>query len=129
MTDPIADMIIRVKNAYLARRDEVIIPHSKVKEAIAVLLKREKYVGEIEVKTETLPKQLVLKLVYVNGMPVVNSVKRLSKPGLRKYSGSKSIPRSLGGYGITIISTSQGVMTDKEARKKGIGGELLCSIW
>ncbi len=129
MTDPIADMIIRVQNGYMARMDEVKVPHSKVKEAIAHLLKREKYVEEVVIADVKPQKVISLKLRYVAGIPAVTKVKRISKPGLRKYATSTSIPRALGGYGVTIVSTSKGVMSDKEARKLGIGGELLCSIW
>lgn len=129
MTDPIADMIIRIQNGYMARKDEVELPHSKVKEAIALLLKRERYVEDVSIADVKPQKVITMKLRYVAGSPAVTKVKRISKPGLRKYATTTSIPRALGGYGVTIISTSKGVMSDKEARKLGIGGELLCSIW
>jgi len=129
MTDPIADMIIRIQNGYMAHKSDVMIPHSKVKESIAHLLKREHYVEEVSIVDTKPQKSLNVKLRYVGRMPAVSKVKRISKPGLRKYATSVSIPRALGGYGLTIISTSKGVMSDKEARKLGIGGELLCSIW
>jgi len=129
MTDIIADMIIRLQNGYMAKKQEVVVPHSKVREAIANLLKRERYVDDVVIEDVKPQKKMTLKLLYVNGMPSITKVKRISKPGLRKYSAVNAIPRSLGGYGITIVSTSQGVMTDKEARKKGVGGELLCSVW
>lgn len=129
MTDAIADMIIRLQNGYMAHKDEVLVPHSKVKEAIAELLKRERYVEDVVIEDVKPQKVMKITLLYVNGMAAITKVKRISKPGLRKYSASKAIPRSLGGYGLTIVSTSQGVMSDKEAKKKGVGGELLCSIW
>lgn len=129
MTDAIADMIIRIQNGYMAKKDEVVLPHSKVKEAIANLLKAKRYLDDVVVTDIKPQKTITVKLLYINGMPSVTKVKRISKPGLRKYSTSAQIPRSLGGYGVTIVSTSQGVMSDKDARKKGIGGELLCSVW
>ncbi len=129
MTDPIADMITRIHNGYLARKSEVEIPYSNVKAAMGRLLERENYVEKAEEKERDGHKVIMLKLKYNGKQPALTSVKRLSKPGLRRYSGAKKIPRSLGGYGLTIVSTSLGVMSDKEARAKGIGGELLCSIW
>ena len=129
MTDAIADMIIRIQNGYMAHKDVVMVPHSKVKEAIAQLLKRERYVDDLTIEDLKPQKQMTLKLRYVNGMSAITKVRRISKPGLRKYSSSQAIPKSLGGYGLTIVSTSQGVMSDKDAKKKGVGGELLCSIW
>ena len=129
MTDPISDMIIRIKNAYLAKRQELELPHSKVKENIALLLQEKGYVQEVSLKGETAHKVIYIKLKYNEGLPAVTGVKRLSTPGLRNYSRSKKIPATLGGYGLTIVSTSSGLLSDKEAKKKGIGGELLCSIW
>ena len=129
MTDPIADMITRLRNGYLAHKLEVNIPYSKLKEAVAKLLEKEQYVAKVEVREEKVQKTLVVTLRYTGKLPAVTGVKRLSKPGLRKYSTTKQIPKSLGGYGVTIVSTSLGILTDKEARKKGVGGELLCSIW
>jgi len=129
MTDPISDLMIRIKNAYLAKKKDLDIPHSKVKESIVMLLKKEGYVGEVVVKEQKPHAVLHVELKYNEGAPAVTGVKRLSTPGLRNYSRSKKIPRTLGGYGLTIISTSSGVLSDKEAKKKGIGGELLCSIW
>lgn len=129
MTDPIADMLTRLHNGYLARKTEVAIPYSKVKEAMSQLLKKEGYIGEVEVRGEVAKKELMVTLRYNGKQPAMTGVKRLSKPGLRKYSTVKKIPRSLGGYGLTIVSTSSGVFSDKEARSKGIGGELLASIW
>jgi len=129
MTDPIADMIIRIKNALLAHHDEVTMPYSNLKQAIGQILQKEGYVGEVEIKKDGPFSTLVLKLKYSGKMPTITDVRRLSKPGRRLYAPANKIPRTLGGYGITIVSTSKGVVTDKEARKQNIGGELLCQIW
>ncbi|NCN87646.1 MAG: 30S ribosomal protein S8 [Candidatus Pacebacteria bacterium] len=129
MTDPIADMIIRVKNAFMANKAEVSIPHSKVKVAIAKILEAEGYVESFEVEP-TKPQQTInVKLKYVGKIPAITEVRRLSKPGRRVYSTVKDIPRALGGYGVTIVSTSRGVITGSQARKMNVGGEVLCQIW
>ncbi|MCL4208228.1 30S ribosomal protein S8 [Patescibacteria group bacterium] len=129
MTDPIADMIIRVKNAFLASRATVSIPHSKMKEALAKILEAEGYVESFEVKPTAPQKTIEIKLKYIGKIPAITEVRRLSKPGRRMYATVGEIPRSLGGYGVTIVSTSKGVITDKDARKMNIGGEVLCQIW
>lgn len=129
MTDPIADMIIRIKNALMARHTEVSIPHSKIKQSIANILEAEGYISGVELKTGTAQPNLVVKLKYTGKIPAITDVRRLSTPGRRLYASSRQIPRALGGYGITIVSTSAGVMTDKQARKQNAGGELLCQIW
>ncbi len=129
MTDPIADMIIRIKNALLARHNEVAIPHSNMKKAIGQILEKEGYVAGMEIRQGSVQSELVLKLKYSGKIPAITDVRRLSKPGRRLYASAKQIPRTLGGYGITIVSTSKGVVTDKEARQQNIGGELLCQIW
>ncbi len=129
MTDPIADLIIRIKNALLARKKEVSLPYSKIKHSIAQILESEGYVQAVSVREGTPFSELVVTLKYVGKLPAVNGVKRLSTPGRRLYSSAYSIPRTLNGYGITILSTSKGVMTDTAARKQNIGGELLCQIW
>lgn len=128
-TDPIADIIIRIKNAHMARHTSVELPFSKIKKSIADILVEEGYISDVTVKEGTPFKSLVLTLKYIGRLPVINDVKRLSKPGRRLYAPAKQIPKALGGYGITIISTSKGVMTDKKARKQNIGGELLCQVW
>jgi len=128
-TDPIADIIIRIKNAHMARHATVEVPYSKIKKSIADILVEEGYVSDAVVKEGTPFDTLVLTLKYIGRLPVINDVKRLSKPGRRLYAPAKQLPRALGGYGITIISTSRGVMTDKKARKENIGGELLCQVW
>lgn len=129
MTDPIADMITRVKNAFMANKAEVSIPHSKVKEAVAKILESEGYVENFEVKPTVPQKTIEIKLKYIGKIPAITEVRRLSKPGRRMYATTKDIPKSLGGYGVTIVSTSKGVITDSQARKLNVGGELLCQIW
>lgn len=129
MTDPIADMIIRIKNALLARHSEVVIPHSKLKLAIAHILEQEGYVDRVDLEQVAPQSNIVIKLKYAGRTPAITDVRRLSTPGRRLYSASTQVPRALGGYGITIVSTSKGVMTDKQARKQNAGGELLCQIW
>jgi small subunit ribosomal protein S8 len=129
MTDPIADLIIRIKNALMARKSSVSIPYSRVKQDIANILMQEGYVTEVVVDDSVPFKNLEITLKYIGKLPAVNDVKRLSSPGRRLYSPASKIPRALGGYGITIISTSRGIMTDKTARKENVGGELLCQIW
>ncbi len=122
-------MITRIKNAYLARKAEVVMPSSKVKEALAQVLLADGYIASFE-KVEKKPQSdLVLKLLYKGKRPAMTDVKRISKPGRRLYAASWQIPRTLGGFGSTIISTSQGLMTDKQAKAKNIGGELICKIW
>ena len=129
MTDPIADMIIRIKNALLAGHKQVAIPYSKMKKSMAEILEKEGYIEGVSVDESGVFPELVVTLKYKGKVPVINDVKRLSKPGRRLYAPTKKIPRALGGYGITIVSTSKGIMTDTEARKQNIGGELVCQVW
>lgn len=129
MTDSIADMIIRIKNALLARHSQVTMPHSKVKQAIAQILQSEGYVEAVEVKSDSIVPQLVITLKYQGKTPAITDVRRLSKPGRRQYASARQIPRALGGYGITIVSTSKGVITDTQARQQNVGGEVICQIW
>jgi small subunit ribosomal protein S8 len=129
MTDPIADMIIRIKNALMARHDSVSIPHSRLKAKIGQILIDNKYVEEMKVENIAPQSQLVFKLKYVGKLPAITDVRRVSTPGRRVYTSSKKVPKALGGYGITIVSTSRGIMTDKEARQQNVGGEILCQIW
>jgi small subunit ribosomal protein S8 len=129
MTDPIADLIIQIKNALLARKTEVVVPFSKMKKAIADILEAEGYVNEVQVRDDKPFPNLVISLKYIGRLPAVNEVKRLSKPGRRLYAPASKLPKALGGYGITILSTNKGVMTDQQARKANVGGELLCQIW
>lgn len=129
MTDPIADLIIRIKNGYLARKKSVSVPYSKMNKAISDILVKEQYVQATQVSGEDPFKTIELELRYVNRTPALTDVKRESKPGRRVYTSAQAMPRALAGYGIVVVSTNKGVMTDKEARKQGVGGEVLCSIW
>jgi small subunit ribosomal protein S8 len=129
MNDPIADMIIRIKNALLARHETVVVPHSRVKELISKILVDTNYVESYQVEKKTPQPEIVFKLRYVGKVPAITDVKRVSKPGRRVYTTSAKIPRSLGGYGITIVSTSKGIMTGQDAKKQNVGGEVLCQIW
>ncbi|OGV95980.1 30S ribosomal protein S8 [Microgenomates group bacterium RBG_16_45_19] len=128
MTDPIADMLTRIRNALRSHQAIVLIPHSKVKEAIAVVLKQEQYINDYRVTT-TQPKVIELNLRYVAGQPAISHLKRLSKPGRRLYTSAKHLPSVLGGYGLTILTTNQGILTTKKARKANLGGEVLCQIY
>lgn len=128
-TDPISDMLIRLKNGYMARKSEVLIPWSKTREAIANLLVREKYLAESKVKTTGAKKEITAKLRYEKKIPVLTDVKIISKPSLRIYVKRNKIQRVVNGLGIAIISTPAGLLTDKEARQKGLGGEVICEIW
>lgn len=128
MTDPIADMFTRIRNAQMARRPSVRVPHSKIKARIADILKEEGYVDAIEQVKDGERPFLQLSLKYSQKEPVIRSIKRESTPGHRKYKKSSDLPKVLNDYGIAIISTSQGIMTNKEARKRGIGGEIICLV-
>ena len=129
MTDPIADMLTRIRNAQLSRRATVVMPISKVKKAIAEILSKENYIGKVEEVEGNINKNLVIELKYNGKQPHIKSLVRESKPGHRKYRKADELPRILNGYGIAIISTSQGLMTDKEARKQSMGGEVICSVY
>jgi len=130
MTDPIADMLIRIKNALMVRHKKVQIPASKMKLEIARILKEEGYIEDF-VYIDNKPQGIIeITLKYdENKRPVIRGVKRVSKPGRRIYKGYKELPKVLDGLGIAIISTSQGIMTDFEARRRKIGGEVICEIW
>ena len=130
MTDPIADMLTRVRNANAAHKESVSIPHSKIKERIAEILKREGYIGGFSVVDETVGKSLVVDLKYgPNREKSIAGVRRVSKPGLRVYAKSTALPKVLGGLGVAIISTSSGLLTDRQCESKGVGGEVLAYIW
>ncbi|MGL4252019.1 MAG: 30S ribosomal protein S8 [Metamycoplasmataceae bacterium] len=129
ITDPIADMIVRIKMANSRRHKKVSIPHSNTKIKILEIMQREGYVGEFEVNTDGVKKEIILTLKYKGNERVITDIKRISKPGLRVYSEVDSIPKVLSGFGIAIISTSKGIITDKEARKANIGGEVLAYVW
>ena len=130
VTDPIADMLTRIRNAQTARHDYADIPHSNVKVGVAEVLKKEGYVKGIEVKKEGVKGFIRVHLAYTGKQdPAISGLDRVSKPGLRVYTAAGEIPRVYGGLGIAILSTPQGVMTGKDARKRGVGGEVLCYIW
>ncbi|SRR5437763_8068273 len=130
MTDPIADMLTRIRNGLQARHPAVEMPTSKLKVAIAEVLKDEGYIKGYSVSGDGTFKTLKVELRYVGkNEPVVSGIKRISKPGLRVYSGSTEIPRVFGGLGVSILSTSRGVMSGAQARKQRVGGEVLCHVW
>lgn len=130
MTDPIADMLTRIRNANAAFHDKVEIPASKIKQAIAHILKEEGFVKDFEMVEDDKQGVLRVSLKYgPNREKVITGIKRISKPGLRVYAKSDQIPRVLGGLGIAVISTSKGIMTDKTARKEGLGGEVIAYVW
>jgi len=131
MTDPVADMLTRIRNANVAMLDDVRIPSSNLKKALAGLLQSEGYINEYHEEDTGKPyKTLVVELKYSQDRErVISGLKRVSKPGLRVYSKSSDVPRVLGGLGIAVLSTSQGLMTDREARKRRVGGEILCHVW
>jgi small subunit ribosomal protein S8 len=128
MTDPIADLLTRIRNAHRALLPVVEVPHSKSKESIAHILKKEGYVADVSVEGSPM-KTIKLKLKYEGRRGVIEGLRRVSSPGLRRYVGATEIPRVRGGLGTAIISTSQGIMTGTQARQSNIGGELLCYIW
>ncbi len=128
MTDPVADMLTRIRNAQLVGKAEVSIPGSKLKLALANVLKDEGYVGDVSITADGAKSTIVVRLKYYAGKPVINMVKRVSRPGIRIYRGKEDLPKILGGLGVALISTSQGIMSDRAARKAGVGGEVLCYV-
>ena len=129
MTDPISDLLIRLKNASRAGHEVVRLPYSKMKAQIAAILMEEGYLTTVEKVDGTPLATLELGLKYVGRSPAMSDVKLLSKPGRRLYTNVKDIPRTLGDYGVTIVSTNKGVLSDKSARQQNVGGELICQIW
>ncbi|WP_018950465.1 30S ribosomal protein S8 [Thioalkalivibrio sp. ALMg11] len=129
MTDPISDMLTRVRNAQRANKEQVAIPFSKAKERILKVFADEGFVGDIQVEGEVAQKKLVVKLKYFEGRPVIETVQRISRPGLRIYRGKDELPRVNAGLGVAVVSTPQGVMSDRAARAAGQGGEVLCKIY
>jgi small subunit ribosomal protein S8 len=132
MTDPIADMLTRIRNANTAFHDDVAMPSSKLKEAVARILEREGYITGYEVNA--IPgrpgKRLVIQMKYTNDRRrTISGLQRVSRPGLRVYKKAEAVPRVLGGMGIAILSTNQGLLTDREARERNVGGEVLCQVW
>ena len=128
MTDPIADLLTRIRNGQTARKPEVSMASSKLKTAIARVLKEEGYVGDVRLESEGQKTTLTIGLKYYDGRPVIDRIERVSRPGLRIYRGKDELPKVLGGMGTVIVSTPQGVMTDKQARSIGQGGEVLCIV-
>ena len=129
-TDPIADMLTRIRNANMVSLTDVEMPSSKLKVELAKLLKEEGYIVDYEVKENGCFKTLAITLKYDEaGKPVIANLKRVSRPGLRNYCKSKDLPKVLGGLGIAIVSTSKGILTDRKARKENVGGEILCYVW
>ena len=128
MSDPIADMLTRIRNAQSTNKPVVSMPSSKLKNAIASVLKDEGYIDDFAVQVNDGKPQLNISLKYYAGRPVIEKIQRISKPGLRVYRGNQNIPTVMNGLGVTIVSTSKGVMTDRKARAAGIGGEVLCVV-
>jgi len=128
MSDPISDMLTRIRNASRALLPQVNVPHSRLKESVARLLQREGYVTEVAVEGKPF-KMIKIKLKYSGRKSVIEGLRRVSTPGLRRYVGAEKVPRVRAGLGTSIVSTSQGVMTGTQARKKNVGGELLCEVW
>ena len=144
MTDPIADFLTRVRNGYLAGKKQMVVPHSRIKEQLSQILVKEGYLGKLKIENSTPRlrsgltvsevepskfKILKLTLKYEGKKPALTDIKRISKPSLRIYTKAKEIPRVKTGFGITIVSTPSGLMSDREARKKNLGGEVICQIW
>jgi len=129
MTDPIADMLARLRNAATAGQASLTLPYSKLKSDIALILKKEGYINETELVTIEGHQNIKIQTKFVNKTSAITGLKRVSRPGLRRYVGAGEIPRVLGGMGIAVLSTSRGILTGHEARKQNVGGELLAYIW
>jgi len=128
MSDPIADLLTRIRNAQMVAKPTVSVPSSKVKIAIAQVLKEEGYIDSFQLKTEGGKKEIEIALKYYAGRPVIERIERVSRPGLRIYKASKAIPQVQNGLGVAIVTTPKGVMTDRKARANGVGGEVLCYV-
>jgi small subunit ribosomal protein S8 len=128
MSDPISDMLTRIRNAQMVDKAHVVMPSSKVKAAIAQVLKDEGYIDGFQIKTTDGKSELDIALKYYAGRPVIERIERVSRPGLRVYKGAKAIPQVQNGLGVAIVTTPQGVMTDRKARAAGVGGEVLCYV-
>lgn len=129
LSDPIADFLTRLRNAARSNRNDVSAPYSRMKEEIAKILKQEGYIAGFEIDTQAKPAQIKVTMKFVNRVPALSGLRRVSRPGLRKYVGSADIPRVLGGMGVAILSTSRGVITGRQARKEKVGGELVAVVW
>lgn len=128
LSDPISDLLCRLRNAARAQHPDVLVPHSRLKESLAQVLKSEGYLTEVSVEGTT-KKQIRIKLRYAGKKTVLEGLRRMSTPGRRVYARSTEIPKVRGGLGVVVLSTSSGIVTDREARKRNLGGELLCSVW
>ncbi len=128
MTDPIADMLTRIRNGQAGNKVSVKMPSSQAKVAIAKVLKDEGYITDYATEKDGVKAELTIELKYFEGEPVIENIRRVSKPGLRIYRGKEELPKVLGGLGVAIVSTSAGVMSDRQARAKGVGGEVLCVV-
>lgn len=129
MNDPISDMLTRIRNAQAVKKETVIIPFSKIKWSIAEILKENKFIDSLEKKGKAPWKSIAVNLKYENGEPVIRGLKRVSRPGQRVYVNAKNLKSVKSGFGISIVSTPSGIMTNLEAKKKNLGGELICEIW
>lgn len=128
MQDPLADMLTRIRNAQMAEHASVVMPASKIKASVAEVLKSEGYIADFKVDAE-IKAQMTIELKYFEGRPVIEEIKRVSRPGLRNYSAATDLPKVKGGLGVAIVSTNKGVMTDRAARTQGIGGEVICTVF
>jgi small subunit ribosomal protein S8 len=128
MQDPLADMLTRIRNAQMAEKTVVSMPSSKLKAAVAKVLKDEGYIADFQVSGDV-KQQLSIELKYFEGKPVIEELKRVSRPGLRQYKAVEQLPKVRGGLGVSIVSTNKGVMTDRAARAAGVGGEVLCTVF
>jgi small subunit ribosomal protein S8 len=128
MSDPIADMLTRIRNGQIAGHANVVMPSSKVKAAVAKVLENEGYISAFSINENNGKTELSVDLKYFDGKPVIEMIKRVSRPGLRVYKNKDELPKVIGGLGIAVISTSKGIMTDRDARKAGIGGEVVCYV-
>ena len=129
VTDPIADLLTRVRNAIKAKKRRVDIPSSNMKKDIVDILKDQKYINDYIVMEDKKQNVIRVALKYSNGVSAISGLKKISVPGLRNYAGVEDLPRVLNGYGIAIVSTSKGIMTDRQARRENVGGEVLCEVW
>ena len=129
LSDPIADFLTRLRNAARAHRQDVMVPHSRIKAEIARILKQEGFITDYAIDPRPKPRYIKVTLKFINRTPALTGLKRVSRPGLRKYVGTMEVPRVLGGMGISILSTPRGILTGREAKREHVGGELLAVVW